>query len=111
MLKVLNAQEALFQTGWFVESLCTQVLVIFIIRTRGNPIKSRAHPLLTVTSLSVVAIAIALPLSPWGSYFGFVAPPLKFYLILGGMVMCYLVLVEIAKQGFYKWQLKAQKPK
>jgi len=111
MLKVLNAQEALFQTGWFVESLCTQVLVIFIIRTRGNPLKSRAHPLLTVTSLSVVAIAIALPLSPWGSYFGFVAPPLKFYLILGGMVMCYLVLVEIAKQGFYKWQLKAQKPK
>ena len=48
MLVVLQAGEKLFQTGWFVESLCTQVLVIFIIRTRGNPLKSRAHPLLTV---------------------------------------------------------------
>ena len=51
MLSVLNADEALFQTGWFVESLSTQVLVIFVIRTRGNPFKSRAHPVLVATSL------------------------------------------------------------
>ncbi len=54
MLVVLKADEALFQTGWFVESLSTQVLVIFIIRTRGNPFKSRAHPVLVATSLAVV---------------------------------------------------------
>ena len=48
MLVVFKADEKLFQTGWFVESLCTQVLVIFIIRTRGNPLRSRAHPLLIV---------------------------------------------------------------
>jgi Mg2+-importing ATPase len=103
MLVVLQAGEKLFQTGWFVESLCTQVLVIFIIRTRGNPLKSRAHPLLTVTSLAVVATAILLPFTPIGTYFGFVPPPAKFYFILGGMTIVYLFLVELAKQGFYRW--------
>ncbi|MFA6314390.1 MAG: magnesium-translocating P-type ATPase, partial [Sterolibacterium sp.] len=81
MLVVLQADEKLFQTGWFVESLCTQVLVIFIIRTRGNPLKSRAHPLLTATSLAIVAIAVLLPFTPLGTHFGFVPPPLRFYLI------------------------------
>ncbi|MEI7996481.1 MAG: cation transporting ATPase C-terminal domain-containing protein [Methylococcaceae bacterium] len=80
MLHVLKANEMLFQTGWFVESLSTQVLVIFIIRTRGNPFKSRAHPILMATSLAVVAIGAILPLSPLGSYFGFVPPPARFML-------------------------------
>jgi len=103
MLAVLHADEKLFQTGWFVESLCTQVLVIFIIRTRGNPLKSRAHPLLTLTSLAVVTIAVLLPFTPTGTHFGFVPPPAKFYFILGGMVLVYLSAVELAKQGFYRW--------
>ncbi len=103
MLVVLKADEKLFQTGWFVESLCTQVLVIFVIRTRGNPFKSRPHPLLTATSLSIVLIAVLLPFTPVGSYFGFVPPPLDFYLILAGMVIVYLVLVQIVKHFFYKW--------
>jgi len=103
LLAVLQADEKLFQTGWFVESLCTQVLVIFIIRTRGNPLKSHAHPVLTVTSLAVVAIALALPFTPIGTYFGFVPPPARFYLILGAMVLVYLLVVELAKQGFYRW--------
>jgi Mg2+-importing ATPase len=103
MLHVLKANESLFQTGWFVESLATQVLVIFIIRTRGNPFKSRAHPILTATSLSVVAIAAFLPLTPWGAYFGFVAPPAEFYGILAAMVLIYLLIVEVAKRVFYHW--------
>jgi len=110
MLVVLHADEKLFQTGWFVESLCTQVLVIFIIRTRGNPLKSHAHPLLTISSLLVVAIAIALPFTPIGSYFGFVPPPLKFYFILGGMVLVYLVVVEFAKRAFYRWSAVTTPP-
>jgi Mg2+-importing ATPase len=102
MLVVLKANEALFQTGWFVESLCTQVLVIFIIRTRGNPFKSRAHPVLVATSLLVVAVSAALPFTPIGSYFGFVPPPAEFYVILLAMVVFYLALVEVAKRLFYR---------
>ncbi|MDD5176328.1 MAG: magnesium-translocating P-type ATPase [Sterolibacterium sp.] len=107
MLVVLQADEKLFQTGWFVESLCTQVLVIFIIRTRGNPLKSRAHPLLTATSLAIVAVAVALPFTPLGTYFGFVPPPARFYLILGVMVLVYLFAVELAKQAFYHWSMRS----
>lgn len=103
MLVVLNANETLFQTGWFVESLSTQVLVIFIIRTRGNPFKSRAHPILVATSLAVAAIGAVLPFTPLGTYFGFVPPPAQFYFILAAMVVIYLVMVEVAKQGFYRW--------
>jgi Mg2+-importing ATPase len=103
MLVILKADEKLFQTGWFVESLCTQVLVIFIIRTRGNPLTSRPHPMLTFTSLSIVLVAVLLPFTPVGRYFGFVPPPLDFYLILAAMVLVYLVLVQIVKHLFYKW--------
>jgi Mg2+-importing ATPase len=103
LLEVLHADEKLFQTGWFVESLCTQVLVIFIIRTRGWPFKSKPHPVLTLTSLLVVALAIGLPLTPLGTFFGFVAPPAYFYFVLLGMVLSYMVFVQCAKAIFYKW--------
>jgi Mg2+-importing ATPase len=79
------------------------VLVIFIIRTRGNPFKSRPHPILAATSLTVVAIAAILPFTPLGSYFGFVPPPARFYWILATMVVIYLFIVEFAKRGFYRW--------
>ena len=103
MLVVLKADETLFHTGWFVESLSTQVLVIFIIRTRGNPFKSRAHPVLVATSLTIVAIGAVLPFTPLGPYFGFVPLPGRFYFILAAMVVTYLLIVEVAKKGFYRW--------
>ncbi len=102
LLRVLDADAALFQTGWFVESLCTQVLVIFIIRTRGSPLQSRPHPLLVITSLVVVLLAVVLPLTPLGVHFGFVPLPGKFYALLGAMVLAYLVVVEWIKRLFYR---------
>jgi Mg2+-importing ATPase len=111
MLVILQADEKLFQTGWFVESLCTQVLVIFIIRTRGNPVKSHPHPMLMATSIAVVCIAAVLPFSPIGTYFGFVPPPARFYLILGAMVLVYLLMVELVKQGFYRWSAPSLRPR
>lgn len=102
LLEVFRSDEKLFQTGWFVESLCTQVLVIFIIRTRGWPFKSRPHPVLLLTSILVLTLAIGLPLSGLGEYFGFVAPPMSFYLFLAGMVMAYLFFVQWAKTWFYR---------
>jgi Mg2+-importing ATPase len=103
MQHVFKASEALFQTGWFVESLCTQVLVIFIIRTPGNPLKSHAHPLLILSSLFIVGVAGILPYTALGAYFGFVPPPPLFYGILGVLVVAYLLVVALAKKGFYRW--------
>lgn len=103
MLVVLKANETLFQTGWFVESLCTQVLVIFIIRTRGNPIKSRPHRLLAIVSISIAAIGAFFPFTQLGTYFGLVPPPMEFYAILASMVVIYLIVVETAKRLFYRF--------
>ncbi len=102
MIKIFHAGETLFHTGWFIESLATQVLVIFIIRTHKNPLKSRPNKWLTLFSLSVVAIAILLPFTPLGTFLGFTPPPLLFFLILAIMVIFYLLAVEQAKQWFYR---------
>jgi Mg2+-importing ATPase len=102
LLKVLSADAPLFHTGWFIESLSTQVLVIFVIRTRLNPFASHPHPLLTATSLLVVAVGAILPFTSLGPMLGFVAPPIRFFVILGGMVIAYLGLVEIIKRWFYR---------
>jgi Mg2+-importing ATPase len=102
LLHVFGAGEKLFQTGWFVESLCTQVLVIFIIRTRRNPLKSRPAPLLTAASLGVVSLAVLLPFTSIGTYFGFVRLPADFFIFLGAMVMAYLLVVELSKRAFYR---------
>ncbi len=102
MLKLLNAGEAFFQTGWFIESLATQILVIFVIRTSLSPFKSRPHPALIASSLSILAIGVIITISPLGAYFGFIKLPLYFFFILTLMVCVYLVIAEIGKRYFYK---------
>jgi Mg2+-importing ATPase len=102
LLLVFHADEALFQTGWFIESLATQVLVIFVLRTRGNPLKSRPYPLLTATSLAVVVLAVVLPFTPLGTWFGFVPPSPAFLLAIAGLTVSYLALAQAAKWAFYR---------
>jgi len=102
MLKVFHAGEALFHTGWFIESMATQVLVIFVIRTQRNPLKSHPNRWLAIGALVTVAVAVVLPLTPLGTYLGFVAPPPLFFLLLAGMVVVYLCAAEGVKQVFYR---------
>jgi len=103
MLLVFNAAVPLFQTAWFMESLCTQTLVIFIIRTRRSPFyRSRPSRLLTLSSLCVVALAIIIPFTPLGALFGFVEPPLSFFAVLVGLIVAYLIMVEVVKRWFYR---------
>jgi Mg2+-importing ATPase len=110
LLSVLHADEALFRTGWFVESLATQVLVIFVIRTRKGPLGSAPHPALVAVCLAVVALAVALPFTPLAATLGFVAPPPAFFIVLAALVGAYLLLAEIAKRTFYRFAL-ARSPK
>jgi len=94
--------EALFRTGWFIESLATQVLVIFILRTRGLPWASRPHPLLTAGALGVLALAVALPFTPVGALLGFVALPASLVGAIAALACAYLVCAEVAKRAFRK---------
>jgi len=106
MLYVFNAwnNAPLFQTAWFIESLCTQTLVIFAIRTRRSPFfKSKPSKLLIISTLSIVAFAILMPLSPMGRWFMFDEDfPLTFFLFLAAFLIAYLTLVETLKRFFYK---------
>ncbi|MHB9101186.1 MAG: magnesium-translocating P-type ATPase [Sulfuricella sp.] len=102
MLEVFHAGEELFHTGWFVESMATQVLVIFVIRTHLNPLSSRPHPWLMATSLGVVATAVALPFTPAGAALGLVPLPAGFFGVLASLVAVYLLAVEGVKRVFYR---------
>ncbi len=93
----------LFQTAWFMESLTTQTLVIFAIRTRRAPFwRSVPGRFLVLSSVVIVVFAILLPYIPLGSLFQFEAPPLRFFFYLAAFVVAYLALVEIMKQSFYR---------
>ena len=102
LIQLFGAGEAVFQTGWFIELLATQSLVIFVIRTRGRPWQSRPHPLLAALSVGVVAVGLMITLTPLGSLFGFVLPPPGFYLFLIVTVAAYLLLVEAVKRLYYR---------
>jgi Mg2+-importing ATPase len=110
LLYAFDASAALFQTGWFVESLTTQVLVIFVIRTRGNPFASRPHPALIATSLGVVATGWLLPATPAAAWLGFVPLPPALYLAIAGMAVAYLLLVEAVKRVFYAHRARHARP-
>ncbi len=96
-------QISLFQTAWFLESLFTQTFVIFVIRTRKSPFwKSKPSRLLLLSSLSILVVALIIPFTSIGEYFGFVRPPPLFFLILALLVGTYLVFAEAVKRWFYK---------
>lgn len=97
LLRLFPGSPEAFHTGWFVESMATQVLVVFIIRTRHNPLRSRPHPALIATSLSIVALALALPYLPFAASLGFVPLPLSFLPVLAGLVLGYLGLTQLVR--------------
>jgi Mg2+-importing ATPase len=102
MLGVLNAGPVEFRTGWFVESLATQTLIIFAIRTRRVPfLRSRPGGLLTLATFAVIAIGVALTVSPLAHALGFTTLPWQFFGALALFTVAYLVLVEITKKAFY----------
>jgi P-type Mg2+ transporter len=98
LLKLFRAAEEFFHTGWFVESLATQTLVIFIIRTAGNPLRSRPSIPLTITTLLVVGAGMALPFTPLGRPLGFTPLPLSYFVFLVVATVTYLLLVELVKR-------------
>ena len=99
---MLGAAPAQFQSGWFVESLFTQVLAVFVIRTRGSALAGRPHPALWAMALGVLTAAVALPFTPLAGLFGLVPLPPLFYVALLVMTAVYLVLLEAVKRQFWR---------
>ena len=99
LLHFFRSSEAQFHTGWFVESLATQTLVLFVIRTSKNPLRSRPSGPLMATCLTAVAIGIYLPFSPLAGMLGFTALPAGYFAFLAVATGAYLLLVEAAKRS------------
>jgi Mg2+-importing ATPase len=98
LLHFFHTSEAQFHTGWFVESLATQTLVLFVIRTSKNPLRSRPSNPLIATCLAVVAIGLYLPYSPLAGILGFTHLPGTYFAFLAVATGAYLLLVEVAKR-------------
>ena len=95
--------QALFQTGWFVESIFTQTLIVHVIRTNKIPfLQSRASRQLTLTSLAIVSIAAFLPYSPLGPSLGLVPLPGLYWLFLLFFMLGYMLLTQFIKTWFIK---------
>jgi Mg2+-importing ATPase len=97
LLYVFDASPDEFRTTWFLESMATQILVIFIIRTNGRPWNNLPEPVLTASSLVALAVAMIVPFTPIGAWFGFVAPPPIMLTGIGLLVVVYLASAELLK--------------
>jgi Mg2+-importing ATPase len=103
MLWGCHASQSLFQTAWFVESLATQSLVIFVIRTRRTPFfRSRPSLGLVVSVTSMVLVGAVLPTTPLAAELGFVPLPGAVVAAVVALVVAYLALVEVAKGRFFR---------
>jgi Mg2+-importing ATPase len=105
LFRVFHADEALFHTGWFVESLATQTLVLLVIRTLGNPFSSRPSAALVMSTIIVVGLGLALPHTPLAGRLGFVPLPAAYLVFLAGAVTIYLFLVELVKRPLVRSKL------
>jgi Mg2+-importing ATPase len=97
-----STNAPLFHTGWFVESLATQTLVILVIRTAANPLKSRPSRPLLISMLAVVAVAVVLPYTPVGTLLRFTPLPASLVAAIAFLAVTYLLLVQGVKSWFYR---------
>lgn len=104
LLHFFHADQVFFHTGWFVESLATQTLVLFFIRTAQNPLRSRPSTPLVATTLIVVAIGALLPFSPLANALGFTPLPAGYFAFVLIATIAYLLLVEVGKRFLFRKQ-------
>lgn len=110
LFSIFNLSSSSFQSGWFIESLATQTLVIYIIRTKKLPfIESRPSKYLIFSTLLIVILGTFITFPFFGHFFGFSPLPLKVFLVIFIVVIIYLLVVELVKHIFYSKILKTSK--
>ena len=102
LVLIFHASPPEFRTAWFLESMATQVLVIFIIRTNGRPWADRPRPILAATSLGALLTALALPFTPLAQWLGFQTPPLGMTASIMAVTAVYLICAELLKRAAIK---------
>jgi Mg2+-importing ATPase len=102
LLRVFGAGVELFRTGWFVESLLTELCVALVVRTRRSVFASRPGGLLLWSSVIMIAIAPAVPYMPYAERLGFVHLPIGLLAALASIVVLYVVATEGVKRVFYR---------
>ena len=98
LLRWFHRDPALFRSGWFVESLATQILVVFVIRTATSPLRSRPSVMLAVSAGGALLAGMLLPFTPIAAALGLVAVPALYFAYVGAVVVVYLALVEVVKR-------------
>jgi Mg2+-importing ATPase len=101
LLFLFRAAPAEFRTGWFVESLLTELVIALVVRTRHLFFRSRPGTLLLVSSLLLIPVALALPYLPFHALFDFVPLPAPLLLAMVGLTLLYVAVTEVAKKYFY----------
>jgi Mg2+-importing ATPase len=102
LLLVLRAKADQFRTGWFLESVLTELLILLVIRTRRPFFRSRPGRYLLISALIVAGVTLVLPYSPLSGLLGFTPLPISLLLVLGGITVLYIASSEMAKKVFYK---------
>jgi Mg2+-importing ATPase len=103
LIRMFNAGPELFRTAWFIESMATQILVIFVIRTSAHAWAARANAVLVAPSRGALAAASVIALTPIGHAFHFVAVPTSLVLTLTAIVIVYLAAAELTKNVARRW--------
>jgi len=101
LLFLFRATPAEFRTGWFIESLLTELVIALVVRTRGLFFRSRPGKLLLVSTLIIIGVTLVLPYVPFNFLFGFIPLPIPLMLTMLGLTALYMLVTEIAKKYFY----------
>ena len=102
LYKLFKADAEMFHTGWFIESICTELLILFVVRTHKSLLKSNPGKLLIGLSISGLVITVGLPFMPFAKGLGFVVPPLELFGIIAGILILYVITADIIKVLFFK---------
>jgi len=108
LLFVFSATPEEFRTGWFIESLLTELVITLVVRTRRVFYRSRPGTLLLTSTVVVIGVTLVLPYLPFNSLLGFVPLPAPLMLALLGLTALYVFVAEVAKKYFYARLINAQ---